>query len=280
MIARELGVNTYGYIWSTPAAACVRRLAELGYRQFELMIHPPHLPLDDFDAGARRELRGALNEAGARRTALNMPSLDYNLASPLPRARAASVQMFADAIDLAADVGAEWLVMVPGRMSPLFPPSAADKMKWISESVAALLPRAEARGVGIAVENIPFAAFPDAISLGRFVRGFNSPRLAVCYDAANAHFIGEPPAEGIAHLGDLLRIVHLSDTGRDVWRHGRIGTGSVPFAEVARALAGVGFDGPCTLEIADQDPEAAILHGHSALVPFGYAPRGKESASR
>ena len=29
---RELAVNTYGYIWSTPAADCVRRLADLGYQ--------------------------------------------------------------------------------------------------------------------------------------------------------------------------------------------------------------------------------------------------------
>ncbi len=54
----------------------MRRLAELNYRQFELMVHPPHLPLDGFDAAARRELRSVLDDVGARHTAMNMPSLD------------------------------------------------------------------------------------------------------------------------------------------------------------------------------------------------------------
>ncbi len=272
MTMRDLGINTYGYIWSTPAAHCVRRLAELNYRQFELVIHPPHLPLDGLEPSARRALRSAVEEHGAKVGALNLPSLDHNLASPFARVRAASVAMFADAIDLAGDLGAEWLVTVPGRMSPLFPPAPAERTRWMTESIAALLPRAEARGVGLAIENVPFAAFPDAISLGQFVRSFGSPMIGVCYDAANAHFIGESPAEGIARLADLLRIVHLSDTGRDAWRHDRIGAGSVPFGEVAQALNEVGFQGPCTLEIIAADPEGEILRSHRALTPFGFAP--------
>ena len=48
MSARPIGINTYAYAWTTPAADAVRRLAELGYRSFELLIHPPHLPLDEF----------------------------------------------------------------------------------------------------------------------------------------------------------------------------------------------------------------------------------------
>ena len=279
MMARELGINTYGYIWSTPAMDCIRRLAALNYRQFELVIHPPHLPLDGFGPAARRELRSALDEVGARSSVLNLPSLDHNLASPFQRVRDASVQMFADAIDLAADLDAEWLVTVPGRMSPLSPPDPADRANWMAESISKLLPRAEALGVGLAIENVPFAAFPDAVSLGRFVRSFSSPALAVCYDAANAHFIGELPAEGIAHLVDVLRIVHLSDTGRSAWRHDRIGTGSVPFGDVAKALNDAHFEGACTLEIIDPDPEGAILCSHRALVPFGFEPCRAEIAA-
>jgi L-ribulose-5-phosphate 3-epimerase len=271
-MTREIAINTYGYIWSTPAADCVRRLAALGYRRFELVIHPPHLPLDGFSAAARRELRSAIEGAGARVDALNLPSLDHNLASAHARVRNASVAMFVDAIDLAADLGAEWLITIPGRMNALFPPSAADRAKWMTESVAALLPRAEARGVGLAIENVPFGAFPDAASLGDFARGFDSKAIGVCYDAANAHFIGESPADGVHRLSDLIRVAHLSDTGRDVWRHDRIGVGGVPCGEFAQALNDVGFDGPCTLEIVEAAAEEAILHSHRALAPFGFAP--------
>lgn len=272
MTMRPLGINTYSYIWSTPAAECVRRLADLSYRTFELMVHPVHLPLDDFDEGERRRLASVLAEVKATDCSLNIPSLDQNLASAFPRVRAASVQMFRDVINLASDLGIEWLVTVPGRMSPLFPPPLAERSAWIRESIERLLPHAEKRGVRLAIENVPMAAFPNAASLGAFVRGFRSGSVAVCYDAANAHFIGESPAEGIRQLADVLRIFHLSDTGRTVWKHDRVGTGTVPFAELAPALAGAGFAGPCILEIIDADPEAAILESHEALARMGFAP--------
>ena len=137
---RDIAVNTYGYIWSTPAIDCIRRLTDLGYRNFELMIHPPHLPLDGMSAAARRELRSAIEAAGARTTSVNMPSLDQNLASSFARVREASVAMFHDAIDLVADIGAPWLVTVPGRMSPLFPPPLESRMGWMRESIDKLLP--------------------------------------------------------------------------------------------------------------------------------------------
>lgn len=274
-----VGINTYAWAWTMPAAEVVRRLADLGYRSFELLVHPPHLPLDGFDTPSRRALARALEEAGATHRVLNLPSLDHNLASPFPRARAASMQMFRDAIDLAADLGAAWLVLVPGRMSPLAPPSHDQRVAWLREGLDLLLPQAEARGVGLAVENVPMAAFPDAASLGAFVRDYGSRSLGVCYDAANAHFVGEAPADGIGHLADLLRIVHLSDTSRATWRHDPVGDGDVPFATLPAALAAAGFAEPCFLEILHADPEAAILRSHAALAAVGFAPRGSEAAA-
>lgn len=279
MSIRPVGINTYSYAWTTPAAEVVRRLGDLGYRSFELLIHPPHLPLDGFDASSRRHLAAAMSEVGVTHRLLNLPSLDHNLASPFPRARDASLGMFRDALDLASDLEVQWLVVVPGRMSPLAPPSAEQRRTWVREGIDALLPYAEARGVGLAIENVPMAAFPDAVSLGAFVREYGSRRIGVCYDAANAHFAGESPADGIRELADLLRVFHLSDTGRAVWRHDPVGAGDVPFAELPPALAAAGYRGPCILEILDPDPEAAIVRSHDALAGFGFEPRGSEVAA-
>lgn len=273
MTAPVLGVNTYSWIWSKPAAECVRRLADLGYRAFELMVHPIHLPIDDHDPGERRRLAALLREVGAEGCSLNLPSLDQNLASAYPRVRAFSIAMFRDVIDLASELGVELLVAVPGRMSPLFPPPREMREPWIRESIEALLPHAEKRGVTLAIENVPMASFPDAASLGAFVRGFGSDHVRACYDAANAHFIGESPAEGIRALADVLRVFHLSDTPRDVWKHDRVGTGTVPFAELAPVLTGIGYAGPAILEIVDPDPEGAIRASHAALARLGFAPR-------
>jgi sugar phosphate isomerase/epimerase len=269
--ARPLGVNTYGYIWSTPAAECVRRLGALGYREFELVLNPPHLSLDEFRSGERKQFAALLAAEGLAARSLNVPSLDHNLASPMRRMRQYSVNLFIDAIDLAADLGAAHLVVVPGRMSPLFPPPLQQREAWMRESLDALLAHAGRRGVTLALENVPFASFPDAATLGSFVRGYGSDSLAVCYDVANAHFIGESPVEGLRALRELVRLVHLSDTTREAWRHDEVGLGDVPFSEVHGVLDEINFDGACMLEIISTEPERAIERSHRALSAFGFA---------
>lgn len=268
-----IGINTYAYAWTMPAAETVRRLSDLGYRAFELLVHPPHLPIEDFTPASRRELAALLARLDTARCSMNLPSLDHNMASAWARVRRASVAMFEDTIDLAADLGIPWLVTVPGRISALSPASMEDRTRWMREGIEAILPRAEKRGVGLAIENVPFASFPDAASLGAFVRGFGSPAVAACYDAANAHYIHEDPAEGIRQLADQIRIIHLSDTPQDVWKHDPVGTGTVPFAAVAAAIAEIGFEGPTMLEIVDGDPEAAITRSHDLLAEAGFPAR-------
>jgi L-ribulose-5-phosphate 3-epimerase len=267
---RALGINTYGFIWSTPMADCVRSLHALGYDEFEVVINPPHLSLDDSSRAQRESLAGALRAEGIRLRSLNLPSLDANLASPMARTRAYSVQMFRDAIDLAADLGIAHLITVPGRMNPLLAPSPQQRQMWMAESLHALLPHAQARGVGLALENVPFASFPDARSLGDFVRSMDSPDLSVCYDVANAHFIGESPVQGLRQLGKLVSIVHLSDTTRTAWRHDEVGRGDVAFGEVAQVLAETGFEGSCMLEIIDPNPTQVIVRSHRALAELGF----------
>jgi sugar phosphate isomerase/epimerase len=274
-----IGINTYAYAWTTPAIDCVRRLADIGYRSFELLVHPPHLSLEDFVQASRRRLAALLSEIGAINCTMNLPSLDHNMASPWPQVRAASVAMFEQTLDLASDLNIPWLVTVPGRMSPLAPASLTNRTNWTRECIEKLLPHARNRGVRLAIENVPMASFPDAASLGAFVRSFGSSDVAICYDAANAHFIGESPAEGIRQLADQLRIVHVSDTTRTVWRHDPVGTGTVPFAEVAKALGEIGFIGPTMMEIIADDPEAALIRSHDILASAGFPSRSGAVAS-
>jgi L-ribulose-5-phosphate 3-epimerase len=267
----SIGVNTYGYIWTTPWEACLRRLAALGYGEFELVVNPPHLPLDADDAAHRRAAAQALRDEGVVVRSVNLPSLDANLASPLAQAREYSVHLFRQAIDLAADLGAEHLITVPGRVNPLLAPSVPLRVRWLEQTLGALIPHAQARGVGLALENVPFASLPDAKSLCAFVRSIGSPVLSVCYDVANAHFIGESPAAGLREAAGLVRVVHLSDTTRSAWRHAEVGKGDVPFAEIAGALEETGYEGPCMLEIIEPDPESAIVRSHRALADAGFA---------
>jgi len=266
-----LGVNTYSFIWSTPALETVRLFKDLGFSEFEVMLSPPHLSVDELTPSDRSRMAASLAASGITLRSMNLPSLDHNLASPMPRMRKYSTQLFADAIDLAADLGVTYVVIVPGRLNPLFTPPRELREGWMRESLDPLVAHAERRGVKLTLENIPFACFPDAISLGAFVRSYRSDVLSVCYDAANAHFIGESPAAGLRELGDLVSIVHLSDTTKKIWRHDEVGLGDVPFENVLEGIRDIGFKGTCMMEIiSSDDPLNAMLRSRSALAALGY----------
>ena len=266
---RPPAINSYGFLWNERADHVVSRLAAMGYREFELMLQPPHLGLG-IDSPEAQRLREMVRQGMVEIHALNMPSLDTNLASPFAEMRAYSVAMFKRKIELASSIGVPFVVTVPGRLSPLFPAPRGKLREWMRESIAALIPFARERGVRLAVENIPMASFPRADELLDFISEINSPVLGVCYDVANAHFVGEDPVAGIELFGDRLSLVHFSDTTRSVWRHDPLGAGEIHFGRICNALARIAYSGPLVLEIIGSDPIAAIRQSHAALQATGH----------
>lgn len=262
-------INTYGYLWSAPIQECLARLASRGYREFEGVINPPHLDLE-LSAAARHELLQFMEGEGLSFVSLNLPSLDTNLASPFTLTRQYSVQMFKKAIVLASELRAPYLVTVPGRLNPLLPPDLDVRRQWVQDAVGELIPFARDHGVGLAIENVPFAALPTAALIRDFLTVMgNNDVLSVCYDVANGHYIGESPLEALEMLSDHITLLHCSDTTRQTWRHDPVGLGDVPFDELAQALSQFQYSGSRLLEIIHEDTENAIVSSHRLLAECG-----------
>jgi sugar phosphate isomerase/epimerase len=68
-----------------------------------------------------------------------------------------------------------------------------------------------------------------------------------------------------------LALVHLSDTGRQIYRHDPVGLGTVPFAEVPRALHAAGYSARPMLEIVSRDPDRDIVASASKLALLDFA---------
>ena len=81
----------------------------------------------------------------------------------------------------------------------------------------------------------------------------------------NGFAIGENPVEGLQTLGDLTRIVHLSDAPSGQWRHDAIGSGDIDFAAILAHLDTIGFREPIVLEILADDPMAGLVDGSARL---------------
>jgi len=254
------------------AEACLGRLAELGFREFELMAHPGHLWPADMSAEQRRALRRLIEKNGWTLTTLNIPNIDINVAAAAPGMRAYSLDLVTEIVRLAGDLGARGVVIGPGKANPLFPADASELIGHFFTALDRLCPVAEKSGTALWVENMPFAFLPGIGELMNALKRYGNGALRIVYDIPNAFFIGEDFAAGLKTCRERLALVHLSDTGRQQYRHDPVGLGRVPFAEVPAALAAVGYTARPMLEIISRDPDRDIVASAEKLALLGFAP--------
>jgi L-ribulose-5-phosphate 3-epimerase len=269
--ASMFGANTYSYMRSHSAEACLARLADMGFAEFELMVHPGHLWPADLSAEQRRALRRMIEQRNLRLTALNMPNIDINVAGAAAEMRAYSLNLVTETVRLAGDLGARGVVIGPGKANPLFPAPASELIAHFFAALDRLYPVAEAGGTALWVENMPFAFLPAIGGLLDALKQYGNDAIRIVYDIANAYFIGEDFADGLKQCRDRLALVHLSDTGRQVYRHDPVGLGTVPFADVPSALAAVGYTARPMLEIISRDPDRDIIASAGKLAVLGFA---------
>ena len=270
MNATDFAVNTFSYIWEKPVADCLDHLADQGYRAFEVLLTAPHLWPSDCDAAARRDLARRLDARGLEIVSLNIGGFDNNLASPGADVRATSVALMGSVIDLAGDLGGAGVVLSPGTARALSAPPRDWMLGWFHQAKEVLVRLAEARGVRLLIENIPYAFLPDVDGILAAIDGLPAERVGVIYDVANGVYIREDPVAAVERIGDRLHLVHLSDTPLDVWRHAPVGQGVVPFADFGEALGRVGYAGPNVLEIISDDADVDIRASAEALVDVGW----------
>jgi L-ribulose-5-phosphate 3-epimerase len=266
--AADFGCNTYSYIRSCRADACVPRLLDLGFREFELMVHPGHL-WPGIDDAAR--LRPAWAAGGARVVTLNMPNIDINVAGEAEEMRRYSLAMLTGVVRLAGELGVPGIVIGPGKANPLFPAPAEELTGHFFKALDVLAPLAKSCGTALWAENMPFAFLPGIDALCGALDRYGDDTIGIVYDVANAWFIGEDLRAGLARCGERLKLVHLSDTGRQHYRHDPVGQGSVPFAEIPALLREAGYRDKPMLEIISLDPDADIVDSVARLDAMGFA---------
>jgi L-ribulose-5-phosphate 3-epimerase len=264
------GCNTYSYMRSHSAEACLARLADFGFQEFELMVHPGHLWPAELSAEQRSAIRRMMDRRDLQLTALNMPNIDINVAGAAAEMRAYSLNLLTETVRLAGDLGARGVVIGPGKANPLFPADASELIGHFFHALDRLCPVAAAGGTALWVENMPFAFLPAIGGLLAALKQYGDDKIRIVYDIANAHFIGEDFAAGLQQCRAWLALVHLSDTGAQIYRHDPVGLGTVPFVQVPHALAAVGYTARPMLEIVSRDPDRDIIASASKLAVLGF----------
>ena len=246
------------------AVDCVRTLAGRGVRCFELMFYPGHLWIAD-TRDTLRDLRRVIEQNGVTLVTLNGPNIDLNIAAATAAMRDHSIGLNIEYLRVAAELNAKALILGPGKPNPLFPLPREAMEPHFFRALDTLLPIAERHGIELWVENMPFAFLPEADALMASLDRYGADNIGVCYDVANAHFIGEDPVSGFDTVGSRLRLVHLSDTGQSVYRHDAVGLGDVDFAGVASKIKTLNLERPPMLEIISRDPDRDIARSIAVL---------------
>ena len=265
------GCNTYSYMRSHSAENCLTHLADLGFREFELMVHPGHLWPVEQSAERRRSFRRLIEARSLRLVTLNMPNIDINVAGAAPEMRAYSLNLLTEAVRLAGDLGASGVVIGPGKANPLFPAEVSELIGHFCAALDRLCPVAEASGTALWVENMPFSFLPAIDPLMEALDSYGNDAIRIVYDIPNAYFIGEDFAAGLLRCRSRLSLVHLSDTGQQAFRHDPVGMGTVPFASVPAAMAAAGYKVRPMLEIISRTPDRDIVASAEKLATMGFS---------
>jgi L-ribulose-5-phosphate 3-epimerase len=268
--ARIFGINTYSYTLDWSAIDCVNHLADQGYRGVELMMYPGHLWPTTSDKQARTELRRTCEKRGMRLISVNMPNIDINVAGASKEMRDYSLDLLESFTRLAGDIGAPAIIVGPGKANPLFKPPLKQLLGHFYAALDRLVPIAEASGVRILVENMPFAFIPKASEIMEALADYGNDKIGVIYDVANGHFIGKDPCEELRIVAPRLGLVHFSDTNRSVYKHDAIGLGDVPFAAVPPVLAEIGYKEMPTLEVISYNADPDMRASVDKLAKLGY----------
>jgi L-ribulose-5-phosphate 3-epimerase len=269
--AAGFACNTYSYTMSHGAGDCLSHLAEMGFREFELMMYPGHLWPPETDAAARRNLRRRIEQLGARVVTLNMPNIDMNITAATAEMRGYTLRLLEGIIELAGDLGVPGVVLGPGKANTLFAAPTERLVGYLFAALDELVPLAARAGTALWMENIPFAFLPEAKQLTAVLDRYGDPAIGIVWDAANSHFVGEDLAQSLRLCANRLKLVHLSDTKRTRFRHDPVGLGDVPFAGLAAVLAEVGHARRPMLEIISPDADRDILASAERLAALGLA---------
>jgi sugar phosphate isomerase/epimerase len=268
---------TFGYLYRKTLEESLDALAGHGFRSVELTPVPPHLYTPGFGAFERRQLRARLSRLGLRCVSVNPSFADLNIISTNTEFRDLTFRQLVSTLQLAHDLGAEAIVVMPGRRHGLIPTPDDQALEVLVEQVGRLAIEGERLGVVVALENSPYGFVQTGAELANVLKDVAHPHAKVTFDVANA-LANEDPAAGLQAVAPHLALAHVSDTWREHWAHTRVGVGEVDFSAFAVALADVGFGGHTVYELVDgDDPDPRLGRDLELLQGWGWTLEGAGS---
>lgn len=241
----------------------IAAVAETGFKHVELggdaisewIADPPHV-------------RRIVEAAGLTISSLHSPEAGWDNGNADPAARAASLQIAADSLFRAAEMGCSIVIIHPNKpptegQSPFTTEAFADHWSRSRESLSYLAEQARAAGVRMAVENMPARGQPRPGAAMKQIIDLIcdlGAHVGTCLDAGHSNANGVSAASEAAEAGERLFAVHIQDNdGAGGDQHIMPGLGTTDWPALLAVLDEINFAGPRTFEVLRGDAPKALL---------------------
>lgn len=249
-------INRWTFPAELPLSAIAKAVQSAGFEAFEPALNLTGELAVTTDEAACRRLGDQIREAGLEVASLACGLFwEASYTSPEPADRARARDWTIAGLDRAQWLGTDVLLVVPGLVSHFGRPTKmitgyGDALSLAYEALRDLAPRAEERGVIIAIENVWNGFLLSPVEMRDLIDRVNSPFVQAYFDVGNVLKFGFPQ-DWIDTLGRRIVRVHLKDFKTAVGTiegFCPLGDGDADWPAVIAALRWHGYEGPLTYE--------------------------------
>jgi sugar phosphate isomerase/epimerase len=252
----DVSYSTAGFTDRTLERA-LTAIAEAGFTTVEIASQPAHLS-EPHTGDALAALRRHLDACGLRVGTVHAPMRENVLGAPEEGWRRDKVGVLSAYLHCAADLGAGGLVIHPVP-NPIFVPDAEHPelpgliAAAVRCSIEDLVPAAQAAGVRMLLENLPYHCdypFLDMTGLRRLVDDYPEDAIGLVVDTGHAWTTAHDPVVEIRAAAERLHGTHLQDVDAEDPQdnHWVPGEGGLHWAAIGDALRTIGYDDMWTFE--------------------------------
>ena len=242
-------------------------VGQAGFEAIELELYDELLPEHRRDIGKMKEILDKYNM-----TCPSVMAVEEKMFSLDPAIKKRAIADFDSLTDLIVGLGSP-MVSICGYMPPEIrpygtelyvggPPTAvtvSDDFSWPKfwanavDMVKQCAAIAKKKGLALTIETRANDVFSSTDAIMNLLREAGADNVGVILDVAHVHAGKEYLALVIPKLGNLVKLVHLSDNDGTNAYHYSPGSGNIDFPAVIRSLKRIGFDGYLVVDTSGVD---------------------------
>ena len=232
----------------------IEEIGEMGFDYVEVTMDPPEATPQKI-LGQKQSIQELLHRYGMGVMG-HLPTFVWT-SDLYESLRKVSLQENFDALEAAAELGIEKVVLHPGYITGLGKFLLDKAKRYGMESIEAILKKASSLGITLCIENM----FPQSNFLSHpheFQEVFEvSPEIRLTLDIGHANLGGgkNKSSEFIHRYGYRIGHVHANDNFGKEDNHLPIGAGIIDFERILRELKEAQYDETITLEVFSKDKD-------------------------